>query len=239
MNLGTALALKGNKVLLVDLDPQGNLSNYLGFEEDEKTTVSQLMMEIAQNGSITKEDFQSAIRHSKENKVDFMPSDINLANADFYLAGALSRETVLKRMLGEENIQSYDYVIVDCLPSLGVLLMNALAASDGIIIPVQTQKFALLGLSMLNNVVEQISATINPKLKLIGVLPTMADNTNMTRNTMEKLNETYGEKMFGTVIHKSIEAANSTEQMKSLCLNKSKLGDEYKIFAEEVMERVG
>lgn len=138
------------------------------------------------------EYIMSYIRHSEVNNIDYIPSDLNLANADCYLSGVISRETVLKRMLTKELIGNYDYIIIDCLPSLGVLLMNALVASDGFIIPVQTQKFAFDGLVMLENVFGQIKNTVNNKLELIGVLATMYEtNTTASKIVLEKLKQRY------------------------------------------------
>ena len=117
LNLGTALALKGYNVMLIDLDQQANLSSYLGFEGDGKPTISNLMLTIAQNSKVTAEDFQSCIRVSVENKVKYIPSDLNLASAESALMNALSRETVLKRILKPEFLTDTDYVIIDCLPS--------------------------------------------------------------------------------------------------------------------------
>ena len=237
LNLGTALALKGFKVLLIDLDPQANLSSYLGFEGDGNPTISNMMMTIAANAKITADDFRSCVRVSAENKISYIPSDINLANAESYMMNALSRETVLKRILKRENIDEYDYVLIDCLPSLGILLINALTASDRVIIPVQTQKFAFEGLTSLTAICEQIKDTLNKELEISGILPTMTDNTKMSRNTLEMLEETYPGIICSTMIHKSVSAANSTEQNRSLCLNKNKLGEEYKALAEEVLRR--
>ena len=237
LNLGTALALKGCKVLLIDLDPQANLSSYLGFEGDDKPTISNLMLTVAQNAKVTAEDFQSCVRVSEENKIRYIPSDINLANAETYLMNALSRETVLKRILKAEFLTDIDYVIIDCLPSLGTLLINALTASDKVLIPVQAQKFAYDGLKSLMNICEQIKETINKNLEIAGILPTMVDSTNMSRNTVEMLGNEYGSKVFQTMIHRSVSAANSTEQQRSLCLNKNKLGEEYKQLADELIGR--
>lgn len=237
LNLGTALALNGFKVLLIDLDPQANLSSYLGFEGDGKPTISHMMLSIAGNQKISAEEFSECIRISEQNKISFIPSDINLANAESYLMNALSRETVLKRILTAENTSNFDYILIDCLPSLGILLINALTASNNVIIPVQTQKFAFEGLASLTNICDQIRETINKNLKYCGVLATMFDNTNMSRTTSESLQDKYNSLMFDTVIHKSVEAANSSERNRSLCLNKTKLGEEYKALAEEVMRR--
>ena len=195
------------------------------------------MLTIAQNGKVTAEDFQSCVRASKENKISYIPSDINLANAETYLMNALSRETVLKRILKAEFLLDTDYVIIDCLPSLGTLLINALTASDKVLIPVQAQKFAYDGLKSLMNICSQIKETINKNLDISGIVATMTDNTNMSRNTIDMLDKEYGAAMFKTMIHKSVTAANSTEKQKSLCLNKNKLGEEYKALAEELIVR--
>ena len=237
LNLGTALALKGFKVLLIDLDPQANLSSYLGFEGDENPTISHMMLSIAKGMKVSKEDFESCVRVSEANRISYIPSDINLANAESYLMNALSRETVMKRILTNENLTDYDYVLIDCLPSLGILLVNALTASDNVIIPVQTQKFAYEGLGGLINICEQVKETINKSLAVSGIIATMAENTKMSRNTLEMLDTNYKDLLYKTAIHKSVEAANSSERNRSLCLNKNKLGEEYKALAEEIMTR--
>lgn len=235
VNLGSALQIGGQKVLLIDLDPQANLSSYLGFEGDGEPTISHLMMSYVTGMTVNAAE---TIRYNKINELDFIPSDINLANADFYLIQAISREKVLSRILSNEQFKMYDYIIIDCLPSLGVLLSNALSAADGIIIPVQTQKFALEGLTMLTNIYEQIKDTLNSRLDLIGVLPTMVDNTNISKTILDKLKNKYEGKLFNTCISKSVEAANSSERMKALTLSRHKLGVEYTALAAEVMARL-
>lgn len=238
VNLGSALQIEGNKVLLIDLDPQANLSSYLGFEKIGKydnPTISHLMISCVTGMEVYAQD---CIYHNDTNKLDFIPSDINLANADYYLIQAVAREKVLKRILTNECFQSYDYIIIDCLPSLGILLTNALTASDGLIIPVQTQKFALDGLTMLNNIVQQVKDAVNEKLELIGVLATMVDNTNMSKAVLEQLSAKYGSKLFTTKISKSVTAANSSEQQKALTfMGNSKLGKEYLEVGAEVKAR--
>lgn len=234
VNLGSALELMDRKVLLVDLDPQANLSNYLGFENDDNPTISDLMTGFVVGQNVNAAD---TIRHNEANQIDFLPADINLANADYYLLQAVAREKVLKRILSNNVFQGYDYIIIDCLPSLGVLLTNALTAADKLIIPVQAQKFALDGLTMLMNIFDQIKDAVNDKLELLGVLATMVDNTNMSKSVVEKLSERYGEKLFTTRISKSVEAANSSERMKALTFGKSKLGEEYRQLGDEVVER--
>lgn len=194
LNLGTALALKGFKVLLIDLDPQANLSSYLGFEGDGNPTISNMMMSIAANAKITADDFRSCVRVSAENKISYIPSDINLANAESYLMNALSRETVLKRILKRENIDEYDYVLIDCLPSLGILLINALTASDRVIIPVQTQKFAFEGLTSLTAICEQIKDTLNKELEIW--VKTVSDNHDKVEDTIGTLNNIFRDAMY-------------------------------------------
>ncbi len=235
VNLGTALQLVGKKVLLLDFDPQANLSSYLGFENDDKPTIAHLMMSFVTGSPV---DVKDTIRRSEANSIDYIPADINLANADYYLLQAISRERVLSRILSNEVFKQYDYILIDCLPSLGVLLSNALSAADGIIIPVQAQKFALDGLTMLTNIYEQIKDAVNPRLELVGVLPTMVDNTNMSKRIVAALTERYGDKLFKTSISKSVEAANSSERMTALTLTTHKLGKEYCELAAEVAERI-
>ncbi len=236
LNLGVALAMQDKSVLLIDLDPQANLSKYAGFQNDDMPTISNMIM--GQVGMGMRIDIRNCIRTSETNNIDYIPSDINLANADLYLAGVLSRETLLKRILNNDTIKAYDYVIIDCNPSLGILLMNALTASNGIIIPVQTQDFAFDGLTTLTNIIEQIRSTINSEIEIIGVLATMVDNTNASKRVVEKLNEVYGNKLFSTIIHRATQAVESTNKHKSLCLfNKSKLGEEYKALADELVRK--
>ena len=156
-NLAACLALKHEKkVLLIDLDPQANLSEYLKYEPNGAPTLTQLVMTICTGRQISAELMKSAVRHCDTAEVDYIPSDINLANSETIMQTTLSRETILRRILSDESISEYDYVIIDCLPSLGTLLINALTAADKLLIPVQTQKFSLDGLQALSSLYEQI-----------------------------------------------------------------------------------
>ncbi len=211
------------------------MSAYLGYEDNGSPNINDMMMTAVRGGSVA----GYSILHNEKNNVDYVPSDINLSSADFYLSQALARESVLKRILSADCFAEYDYIIIDCLPSLGVLLMNALTAADGVVIPVQTQKFALNGLQGLTDVIEQIKGTVNPALEIIGILPTMLDGTNMTRDTMETLTEQYSKNLMKTRISRSVEAAYSAQKCSSLCLNNTKLGEEYKALATEVLMRYG
>lgn len=237
-NLGAAMALDhSKKVLLIDLDPQANLSEYLGYAPDGKPTMTDLILGVAANSCVVPKSVRECIRYSDIEGLCYIPTDINLANADVFISNALSRETILKRILSDEAAGDFDYIIIDCLPSLGVLLINALTAADKVLIPVQTQKFSMDGLQALGSLMEQIKNTINPNVSLLGILPTMSDRTVVSRNAIETLSDKYGDKMFETVISKSVEAAKSSETGKPLCRTNSKLGSEYEKLAEEVIEK--
>jgi len=235
-NLGAALALKHDKkVLLIDNDPQANLSEYLKYEPDGEPTLTHLVMTVCTGRTLTPEYVKSAVRHSDTAGVDYIPADINLANSETLMQTAISRETVLRRILA--NVEGYDFVIIDCLPSLGTLLINALTAANKLLIPVQTQKFSLDGLQALNNLYEQIKTAINPSITMLGVLPTMVDRTSVSRNALEELNEKYSDVLFKTQISKSVEAAKSSENGTPLCMTAHKLGKEYCELAMEVLSR--
>ena len=235
LNLAAALKQKGNKVLLVDFDPQANLSEYLGFRYDKnKPTISTLMSNLVSGNQM---DPAHSIYRSAEG-LHYIASDIQLSSAEIFLINAMSRETVLKRILRVEDLEKYDYIIIDCLPSLGILMVNALAASDYVIAPVQAQKFALDGISLFLNAFKMVKANLNPELKLAGILLTMYDNTNMAKAVRETLNEQFQDLLFKTTISRSVEATNSTYEQKSLVSSKnSKLGKQYMEFTEEFLER--
>lgn len=235
-NLAAALSIKGKKVLLVDLDPQANLSEYLGFQQDDKPTMTHLISEVAMKSMVQPEAVQQAIRQHqhKDYSIDYIPADINLANAEMMMINALARESIVKRILLPEIVEAYDYVLIDCLPSLGVLLINALAAADEMLIPVQTQKFSMDGLNSLMGLYQQIQSTINPTLRLSGILPTMVDTTLVSKAAYQKLTERYDGKLFKTVIHRSVEAAKAAETG-NMIAEKTKLGAEYAALAEEII----
>lgn len=237
-NLGAALTLKQvKKVLLIDLDPQANLSEYLCFIPDDKPTMTNLITETAQNSIINSGIVANSIRYNEKNKLHYIPSDINLANAEISMTTALARETILKRILSDDITNQFDYVLIDCLPSLGILLINALTAANEMIIPVQTQKFSMDGLQALNFLYNQIRSTINPNLNLTGVLAIMVDNTTVSKNALNTLSDKY-DSIFKTLIHKSVEAAKSSESGTALCQTENRLGEEYTLLSEEILKKL-
>ena len=234
MALGAALATKGKRVLLIDLDPQGNLSNYLGFEPDSGSTIHELIVAGATGREL---DAASCIRHSEAEQLDYIPATLALSGADAVIQSAIGRESVLHRVLQAPLFSNYDYILIDCLPSLGNLTLNAFGASDSVLVPVQMQKFALDGLDALFNSIKMIQQLINPKLTLGGILQTMRDNTNMSESVKDYLITNYGDAVYNTSIRRSVEAANSTAYQKSLVSYNNKLGLEYKAFADEFLAR--
>ncbi len=235
VNLAAGLSNEEKKVLGIDLDPQADLNKYLGYKFS-KYNISDLMVEAA-NNSLTDEFIAASIIHNDEG-IDYIPSNINLAGADLFLSNVMCREHILKRILRKEIFNSYDYILIDCLPSLGILLTNALAAADSLIIPVQAQKFALDGLVQLEQVYQMVKLNVNTDLKIEGVLLTMLDNTNMSKAVEKALQDKYGETLFVTRIHRRVEATNSTYERKSLVSNiNSILGAEYINVTKELIER--
>lgn len=236
VHLAAALRLGGRKVLLVDFDPQGDASAYMGYAEGDGVSINEIMQELVSGRNVSVRDI---IRTSEKNGgIDYIPADIELAGAEFYLAPVMARETVLKRLLSQV-VDDYDYIVIDCQPSLGILVLNALAAADGVVIPAQTQEFSKKALKAITNIIEQVQRGINPNLKFLGILPTMADNTAMTRDTRKIYEEIYGDKVFPISISRSVTAVYSSRDRKALCFKEnSKIGNEYKAFAEEVERRI-
>jgi chromosome partitioning protein len=236
VNIAAALVRRGKKVLGIDLDPQANMSEYLGYDYSTLYSISHLMITAA-NNELSDEVIAQSIVHNAEG-IDYIPSNIQLASADLFLSNVMCREQILKRILKREIFNQYDVILIDCLPSLGILLTNALAAADGLIIPVQAQKFALDGLVQLEQVYQLVKLNINPELNIEGVILTMFDNTNMSKAVEAALVAKYGDTLYVTRIHRRVEAPNSTYEQRSLVsYAKSDLGAEYINVTDEFIER--
>ena len=234
VNLGAALAKLGLNILLIDLDPQGNLSSYLSWN-GTGVTIADMLSEVC-----TRADVKIEIQKNEKEKLSYLPADEGLANLTDKLSAAIGRENILNRLLARDEFKAFDMIIIDCLPALNIFTVNALAASTGVIVPVQTQDFALDGITQFEDTFGQVSAYINPDLKLIGILPTMAEHTNTTKDVMQRLNERYDGEVFETQIEKRAEAPDSVRFRCSLVNSKnSKLGDRYTSLAVEVLARIG
>lgn len=234
MNVAAGLVRRGKKVLCIDFDPQANLSDYLGYTyaDGDMTIYTLLVSKIRGDDP----DVREAIHTSAEG-IDYIPAEDALGSVDMYIAGAMFRETILRRLLDNDAITAYDYVLIDCQPSLNILLTETLIASDLVIVPVQAQKYAADGMAALLKAINLARMGANTQLEIIGVLLTMDDHTNMARAVHELLKAQFADKIFSTPISRRIEAANSSNDRRSLDEQNSVLGQQYRLVTEELIER--
>lgn len=237
-NLGVGLAQEGKKVLLVDVDPQGSLTISLGYPrpDDLDTTLSELMAKVMQETPLSSGE---GILHHEEG-VDLIPANISLSGMEVSLVNAMSRETILKQLIDPMKCQ-YDFILLDCMPSLGMLTVNALAAADNVLIPVQAQYLSAKGLEQLLQTVNKVRRQINPKLRIEGILLTMVDGrTNYARDISNLIRETYGSKIkvFSTDIPHSVRAAEISAEGKSIFKHdpKGKVAEAYRVLTKEVVQ---
>ena len=237
-NLGIGLAREGRNVLLVDCDPQGSLTVSLGYSQPDELdiTLTDLLAGILMDKPAAPE--QGILHHAEG--VDLIPANISLSGMETSLVNAMSREKVLKQYLDTIK-KEYDYILLDCMPSLGMLTVNTLAAADGVIIPVQAQYLSAKGMEQLLQTVGKVRRQINPKLKIAGVLLTMVDQrTNYAREVSDLLRRTYGGKIrvFSTDIPHSVRAAETSAEGKSIYLHdpKGKVAQAYARLTKEVIQ---
>ena len=241
VNLGVSLAQQGKKVLLIDADAQANLTMSLGYNrpDDLPVTLSTIMQDIIDDNPI---DVQKSILHHGEG-VDLLPSNIELSGLEVRLINAISRESVLKTCISEVK-KNYDYVLVDCMPSLGMLTINALAAADSVVIPTQPHYLSAKGLELLLRSVSKVRRQINPPLRIDGILMTMVmPRTNISKEITATVRSAYGQKIkvFDTQIPHSIRAVEATAEGKSIFAydKGGKVAAAYEQFGKEVAELGG
>ena len=222
VNLGIGLARQGKKVLVIDADPQGSLTASLGYvEPDEIGITLATMMTAVINGEEI--DLTDGILHHKEN-VDLLPSNIELSALEVMMGNVMSRELIMKDYI-EAVRNKYDYILIDCMPSLGMMTINALVAADSVLIPVQAAYLPVKGLQQLIRTIAMVKKRLNRKLVFEGILLTMVDfRTNYARDVAGKVRESYGDKIeiFDTVIPMSVKAAETSAEGVSIfshCLN--------------------
>jgi len=236
-NLGIGLANKGKRVLLIDADPQGDLTKSLGFEEPDtmETTLATLLGKLINDEKL--EPDEGVLRH--EEGIDLIPGNIELSGLEVTLVNVMSRELVMRSYI-ELVKDRYDYILMDCMPSLGMITINVFACADSILIPVQTQYLPAKGLEQLIKTMGKVKRQLNPKLKIEGILLTMADyRTNFSKDISTLLKENYGNcvRVFEHAIPMSVRAAEISAEGISIYQHdpEGKVAAAYEFLAEEVL----
>ena len=237
VNLGIGLVKEGKKVLLIDADPQGSLTASLGYvEPDElKSTLASIMMAVINEEEIHLDD---GILHHKEG-VDLLPGNIELSALEVVMGNVMSRELIMKEYV-EHIRERYDYILIDCMPSLGMITINALVAADSVLIPVQAAYLPVKGLQQLIKTISMVKRRLNRKLYILGILLTMVDfRTNYAKDIAARVHESYGAEIgiFETVIPFSVKAAEDSAEGVSILTycSGSKVGIAYKNLTREVL----
>lgn len=233
INLGASLAMKGRKVLMLDIDPQGNTTSGIGISKKELThTVYDLLIE---------DDFDTvnAIIHTNIKNLDIIPASADLAGAEIELVGLEGREGQLRQAI-EKIKDKYDYIFIDCPPSLGLLTINSLTAVESVLIPIQCEFYALEGVSQLVSTIDLVKKNLNTDIEIEGVILSMFDGrTNLSIQVVQEVKKYFGSKVYSTVIPRNIRLAEAPSFGMAITEYdpKSKGAEAYKDFAEEFLER--
>lgn len=216
VNLGIGLAMQGKKVLLIDADPQSDLTACLGWRDSDSLpqTLTNKLAAVMREES--QDPFAGILSH--EEKVDLVPSNLELSALEMSLVTAMSRESVMKNYLSQVK-DNYDYVLIDCMPSLGMITLNALTAADSVIIPVQAQYLPAKGMTKLLSTIAKVKKHTNPNLAIDGILLTLVDGrTNLAKSTVEALRENFGcrIRIYRTTIPVAVKAAEVSSKEKSI-----------------------
>lgn len=230
INLGAFLAEAGKKVLLVDFDSQANMSSGVGVPKD-KPTIYELMAEQA--------SAEQTVRSSCVKNLEVIPSSIDLSGAAIELAGQKDRDFYLKNTLAP-LIPNYDYILIDCPPSLGILTLNGLAAADQVLIPMQCEYFALEGITLLLQTVKRVQNSINTKLRIGGIFFTMYDSrTRLAQDVVSQVKSYFGDTVYNTIIPRNVKLSEAPSHGLPICKYDPTCAGakSYKNLAEEVMAR--
>lgn len=237
VNLGVGLAMQGKKVLLIDADPQGDLTTCLGWRDTDNLGIT-LATKLTDVISETMNDLTDGILHHEEG-VDLLPANLELSAMEYNLMNAMSRETTLRNYLSQVK-DRYDFVLIDCMPSLSMVTLNALSAVDSVIIPVQAQYLPAKGMIQLVQTISKVKKYINQDIKIDGMLLTLVDNrTNLAKSTVEALRENFGNqiKLYRTSIPIAVKAAETSSKGKSIFAYEpnSTVSKAYAEFTKEVL----
>lgn len=230
VNLGACLAEKGKKVLLVDVDPQGNTTSGIGLA---KSKVQRCIYDVLINDV----DIETVVFPTAYEGLFVVPATIQLAGAEIELVSVLNREVRLRKAL-ERIREKYDYLLLDCPPSLGLLTLNALTAADSVLVPIQCEYYALEGLSQLLNTITLVQKHLNPDLKIAGVVLTMFDpRTNLSQQVIDEVQKYFGDKVFKTIIPRNIRLSEAPGYGQAIITydEKSRGAEAYRQLAEEVI----
>ena len=231
VNLSAALAEAGKKVLMADLDPQGNTTSGLGGRVNERNSIYDAMM--------GRTSLASCIQHTEMKKLNLLGSDIRLAAAEVELVNAEDREFYLKKLLGPVR-DEYDFIFVDCPPSLSLLTLNALAAADTVLVPIQCEYYALEGVTSLMSTIQRVKRTFNPRLEIEGILLTMLDGrTNLGLQVVDQVKKHFRKEVFATMIPRNVRLGEAPSHGQPICLYdpKSTGAMAYQSLAKEVLSR--